>query len=116
MLSSYFLINCGQKGMLIMPELYSYRVRHDTGAAPNPFWGVLSLVICKPALRRRANIGDWIIGTGSANSPMGDISDRVVFIMKVTDKMEMYEYDMHTQPNLCEKIMLSLAKLSWQSL
>jgi len=74
-------------------KLYSYCLRYDDGAAPNPFWGLCTLVICKPAIRRTANTGDWVVGLGSANSPIGDKSDYVVYAMKITDKMTMRRYN-----------------------
>lgn len=74
-------------------KLFSYTVRYDGGAAPNPFWGICTLVICKPAIRRAAEVDDWVVGLGSATSPIGDISDHLVYAMKVTSKMTMEEYD-----------------------
>lgn len=43
-----------------MPRLFSYTIPIDDGAAPNPFHGMCSLVICNPAIRRVAERGDWI--------------------------------------------------------
>ena len=74
-------------------KLYSYCLRYDDGAAPNPYGGICTLVICKPAIRRTAEIGDWVVGLGSTNSPIGDIADYLVYAMKVTDKMTMEAYD-----------------------
>jgi hypothetical protein len=74
-------------------KLYSYCLRYDDGAAPNPFWGLCTLAICKPAIRRTAQRGDWVVGLGSANSPLGDKSQHVVYAMKVTDKTTMQGYD-----------------------
>jgi len=85
-------------------KLYSYCLRFDDGAAPNPFWGVCTLVICKPAIRRKAETGDWIVGLGSANSPLGDTSNCVLYAMKVTNKMTMWEYDDYCRANLKNKI------------
>jgi hypothetical protein len=85
-------------------KLYSYVLRHDGGSAPNPFWGTCTLVICKPVIRRTATIGDWVVGLGSANSPIGDISRHVVYAMKVTDKLTMKEYDQFCQASLPRKI------------
>ena len=48
-----------------MRVLYSYVVAYDSGFAPNPFNGFCTLATCKPEIRKRANIGDWVIGTGS---------------------------------------------------
>lgn len=93
------------------PTLYTYCIPYDDGAAPNPFWGICTLVICKPVIRRRAKTGDWIVGTGSKNSPLKDknsrprdISRHVVYAMKVTDKMTMEEYDVFCQRECPKKI------------
>ncbi len=84
--------------------LYSYIIKHDNGVAPNPFWGICTLVICKPTIRRSAQVGDWIVATGSKNSPIGDISGKAVYIMKITKKMTMKEYDAYTKEYLPQKI------------
>jgi hypothetical protein len=76
-----------------MTTLYSYCVRYDGGSAPNPFGGVCTLVICKPAIRRNAEVGDWIVGTGSKLSPLGDTSGRMIYAMRVSEKLTMAEYD-----------------------
>lgn len=75
-------------------KLYTYTLRYDDGAAPNPFWGICSLAIRNPALRLAAEVDDWIVGLGAVKSPIGDISDHVVYAMKVTSKMTLEEYDM----------------------
>jgi hypothetical protein len=85
-------------------RLYSYCLRYDGGAGPNPYWGICTLVLCKPAIRRTAEIDDWIVGLGSANSPIGDISGYVVYAMKVTEKMTMREYDQFCLTNYPKKI------------
>lgn len=87
-----------------MPSLFSYVLRYDDGAAPNPFWGTCTLAICKPAIRRKAEVGDWVVGTGSKNSPIGDISGQVVYAMRVTKKMTLQEYDDYCRRNLTRKI------------
>lgn len=87
-----------------MPTLFSYCIPIDDGAAPNPYWGICTLVICKPKIRLEARIGDWVVGTGSTDSPIGDVSGCVVYAMKVTRKMSMKEYDAFTAHNLRQKI------------
>lgn len=87
-----------------MSKLFSYRVRFDFGSAPNPFGGLCTLAICKPKIRRAAGVGDWIVGTGSSQTPLGDISHKVVYIMHVTAKMTMMEYDEFTGSKLPHKI------------
>ncbi len=84
--------------------LYSYCLRYDDGAAPNPYWGICTLAICKPAIRRKAKVGDWVVGLGSKHSPMGDIACRVVYTMKVTKVLSMAEYDNYCRKSLPEKI------------
>lgn len=85
------------------PTIFTYVLRYDNGAAPNPFWGVCTLVICKPIIRRCAKVGDWVIGTGSAKSPIGDIRNSFVYIMQVTGKMSMRDYACFTKENLPQK-------------
>ena len=85
-------------------KLYSYCLRYDDGAAPNPYWDLCTLVICKPAIRRVAEIGDWIVGLGSADSPIGDIRNSVVYAMRITDKMTLLDYDLFCRPNKRGKV------------
>lgn len=87
-----------------VPTLYSYCVRHDGGSAPNPFGGLCTLVICKPAIRRAAQLGDWIVGTGSTASPVGDASGRIIYAMRVSEKLTMAEYDERCMERLRAKI------------
>lgn len=47
-------------------RLFTYLMTHDSGFAPNPFQGVLTLATCKPGIRRTKNPGDWIAGFASA--------------------------------------------------
>lgn len=46
-------------------RLFSYVVARDFGFAPNPFGGVCTLATCKPDIRQRAMVGDWIAGIAS---------------------------------------------------
>jgi hypothetical protein len=86
-------------------RLYSYTIPYDDGAAPNPFWGVCTLAICKPAIRRTASEGDWIVATGSKNTKdQGDLSNKVIYAMKVTKKMTLQEYDDYCRNHLQKKI------------
>ena len=84
--------------------LYSYCLRIDAGAAPNPYWGVCTLAICKPAIRRKAGVGDWVVGLGAMHSPIGDLSGKLVYAMKVSRALSMKEYDDHCRKSLREKI------------
>jgi hypothetical protein len=68
-------------------KLFSYIVTHDTGFSPNPFWGCCTLADCKPAIRRTAQVGDWIVGL----SPRAT-GNRVVFAMKVDEILDYARY------------------------
>ena len=85
-------------------RLFSYCIPVDDGAAPNPYHGVCTLNICKPVIRRVAQVGDWVIGVGSKNVHGIDYSGKIVYAMKVTDKMTMEEYAEHCKSKLSRKI------------
>lgn len=81
---------------------YSYVVAQDYGFAPNPFYGRCTLATCKPPIRERAAIGDYIIGTGAAQR---NRSDHLVFFMRVdeTTAFDAYWNDprfLRKRPNL----------------
>jgi hypothetical protein len=58
---------------------------HDTGFAPNPFYGYCTLACCKPEIRRSAQKGDWIVGlTPKAGG------NRIVYYMRVDDVIESF--------------------------
>jgi hypothetical protein len=83
-------------------KLHSYVVARDYGFAPNPFFGVCTLATCKPGIRRVAEIGDWVVGTGSKRRKR----DRnIVYAMRVTGAMTFDQYWAHPRfqakkPNL----------------
>jgi hypothetical protein len=53
---------------------------HDTGFAPNPFWGYCTLAACTPNHRGiRPQIGDWIIGTGAI-----DKGNKLIYAMQIS--------------------------------
>jgi hypothetical protein len=61
-------------------KLYSYVITHDTGFSPNPFWGYCTLACCKPAIRRAAKVGDWVVGI----SPKAN-GNRLIYAMQVEE-------------------------------
>lgn len=68
---------------------YSYKIIRDYGFAPNPFFGFCTLACCKPHIRKKAEINDWIIGTGAVSN---NLLNRLIFIMKVSEKLSFDEY------------------------
>ncbi|GER07167.1 hypothetical protein GCM10007972_18120 [Iodidimonas muriae] len=70
-------------------KLHSYVVARDFGFAPNPFYGFCTLATCKPIIRRMAQIGDWVVGTGSKTRRR---HGHMVFAMRVTETMTFDEF------------------------
>jgi hypothetical protein len=68
---------------------YSYKITRDYGFAPNPFFGFCTLACCKPHIRAKAEVGDWIIGTGSIEN---HLLYNLIFIMKVSEKISFEDY------------------------
>jgi hypothetical protein len=67
-------------------NLYSYVVVHDTGFAPNPFFGYCTLACCKPVIRRSAKRGDWVVGlTPKSNG------NRVVYFMRIDEIADSFD-------------------------
>jgi hypothetical protein len=81
--------------------LYTYCITHDSGSAPNPFWGICTLAICKPTIRRTAKIGDWVVGTGSKEF---GFENQVVYAMKITKILSIEDYDNYCRTQRPEKI------------
>ncbi len=70
-------------------RLHSYVVRRDFGFAPNPFFGICTLATCKPKIRGVAQIGDWVMGTGSKTNGR---EKHVTYAMRVTETMTFEQY------------------------
>lgn len=75
-----------------MARIHSYVVRYDSGFAPNPFYGYCTLATCKPDIRKAAQIGEWVIGTGSADHKV-ERGGYLVYAMQVTEVATFEEYD-----------------------
>lgn len=69
--------------------LFSYVVARDYGFAPNPFGGFCTLATCKPDIRRFAQVGDWVVGTGSAKQHHNGC---LVYAAKVAEVMTFDAY------------------------
>jgi len=70
-------------------RVYSYVIEHDLGFAPNPFHGPCTLACCKPDIRKAAEIGDLIIGTGAAAT---GLAKHMVYWMRVHDIIDFDRY------------------------
>lgn len=78
--------------------LYCYKMTWDTESAPNPHHNVLTLAICKPAIRRCAQVGDWISGwtakTVHGIDKMLHSFDKpkLIYLAKIKAKLTFAEY------------------------
>lgn len=68
-------------------KLHSYVVRYDSGFAPNPFWGYCTLSTCKPVIRRKAEVGDWIVGISPKVT-----GNKIIYSMQVEEILTYHEY------------------------
>ena len=48
--------------------------------APNPFHGVCTLACCKPRVRKKAKVGDYVLGMGAAKPKL---QGHLVYWMRV---------------------------------
>lgn len=74
-----------------MARIHSYVVRYDSGFAPNPFYGYCTLATCKPDIRKAAQPGDWVIGSGSSDRTVRR-GGHLVYAMQVTETMTFDQY------------------------
>ena len=90
-------------------QLFSYKMTHDTGFAPNPFGCTLTLATCKPKIRLHKDKGEWIAGftsKGLTGDKVG--SERLIYLMRVAEKLLIRDYfcDPRFQdkiPDMCVK-------------
>jgi len=81
-------------------KLFSYVVEHDTGHAPNPFFGHCTLCRCKyrksPDKPRNvvelAKKGDWVAGTGGADQRRSAGHGKLVYAMHVDKILTRKQY------------------------
>jgi len=64
-------------------------VVRDYGFAPNPFHSYCTLATCKPQIRRTAQPGDLVLGTGSVSQDRGG---QIVYCMRVEESLTFLEY------------------------
>lgn len=98
-------------------RLFTYRMTHDTGFAPNPFYDILTLATCKPGIRRTKKVGDWVAGFSSSelNQLANGINvkidpDALIWIGKVSEVLPMEKY--YFDPRFNNKIPSSNDKIS----
>jgi hypothetical protein len=70
-------------------KLSAYIVSVDSGFSPNPFGRFCTLACCKPTIRRCAEPGDIVVGSGSA--PSGH-SGKLIYAMCVREVIPFQTY------------------------
>lgn len=76
-----------------MGRLFSYKIASDSGFAPCPFGGFISLATCKPKIRQYKNIGDWIAGFTSIQLDKKYRNNiQMIYLMKIEKKVSFKDY------------------------
>ena len=70
-------------------KLAAYIVRVDSGFSPNPFGRYCTLACRKPSIRRKAEPGDIIVGSGSIHSA---VSGRLIYAMRIREVLPLQTY------------------------
>ncbi len=82
-----------------MNRAIGYKMTHDSGFAPNPFHGYLTLATCKPKVRQARRAGDWV--AGFASKELVDRSRKsglqipfkgLIYLMRVAESLPLDSY------------------------
>jgi hypothetical protein len=73
-------------------RLFTYKVAGDSGSAPNPYFGLCTLAICKPRIRKYAVRGDIVVGFGCKSNTDPEEEFRVVYAMQVEEVLPWRAY------------------------
>lgn len=72
-----------------MTRIYRYILVDDVGMAPCPAGDLITLGTCKPAIRRGASKGDWVLGFRPGSLERG----MLLWGGRVADVLEHGEYE-----------------------
>ncbi|XUW93630.1 hypothetical protein OH764_36395 (plasmid) [Burkholderia sp. M6-3] len=82
-----------------MSVTMGYKMTHDSGFAPNPFHGVLTLATCKPRIRACREAGDWVAGfvsqslvDSAARRGVTIPRDWLVYLMQIGEVLPLHDY------------------------
>lgn len=71
----------------------TYRLDHDLGFAPNPFFGWCSLACCMGPIREHARLNDIVIGmAGSDRRGLGRYHPQIIYWMRVDLTLSFDQY------------------------
>jgi putative DNA base modification enzyme with NMAD domain len=90
--------------------IFSYIIEHDLGFAPNPFHGVCTLACCKPRIRKKARVGDYVLGTGAVKPKL---RGHLTYWMRVDEIMTFDEYWVHPRFRRKKPVMLGTTYLRY---
>lgn len=85
---------------MVNKYLYCYIMTHDTGFAPNPEHGFLTLATCKPTIRRCADEETWISGWAGVKVYASqdnkefytDKAQKLIYLARITKKISFEQY------------------------
>ena len=66
-------------------RVFTYALPFDYGSSPNPYGPALSLTLCKPGIRRVAQVGDYLVAFRPGTF-------HVVYVAKISEKLTLREY------------------------
>jgi len=93
-----------------MPKLFVYRIVSDIGAAPNLLDGLLTLTLCKPGIRKSAQVGDYVLALVALQHAQltGKGPDRyykAAYLFTIRDKVGILDYkawcNVHAPSKIC---------------
>jgi len=78
-----------------MVKIRTYKMTQATGFAPNFDGGVLTLATCKPGIREKAEVGEWIAGFTSSRLTAGGTKqgeEKLIYLAQITEKITFNQY------------------------
>jgi hypothetical protein len=90
-----------------MPKLFVYRIVTDSGIAPHISDGYLTLTICKPGIRKAAQVGDYVLALVALQHLKKTNANRLwklAYLFKVTEVVPMEAYETWCEEHASGKI------------
>lgn len=73
-------------------DVYSYTATFDTGFAPHVSKGLLSLACCKPRIRQKIKVGDFLVAFYGVSQPRKKFAYALMYVARVTEVLTLKEY------------------------
>ena len=78
-----------------MKKIYLYILNTDTGFAPNPFHKYCTLACCKPKIRKKAKVGEWVMGFTSAEHGKKNQHRKRKHLLYAMEVQEILDFDQY---------------------